>query len=339
MLERAYLAPQINGVIRFADVDFYVEEVLPFEPAGEGEHVFLYVEKTGENTQWLVSKLAALANVKPGDVGYAGMKDRHAVTRQWFSVYLSNKPEPDWTQLEGETVRLVQLTRHLKKLKIGTVRCNRFRITVRNVDGEVGFLSEQLTRIGKEGVPNYFGEQRFGFNQQNLAAARRMFAAKRPPKRNERSLYLSAARSYLFNEVLSARLRSGVWSEVLEGDWIMLDGSHSLFPAEDEDAEVLAERLLSGDVHITGPMYGLGYEAVVGRAGQLEQEIAALHADLIEGLQHFGLKHQRRALRVIPRELQWHQPNITTLSLCFELPAGAYATSVLREVVVYDATL
>lgn len=339
MWERAYCPSQVSGEIRLNAADFYVEEILSFIPDGHGEHVFLYLEKKGVNTQWLARYLAEFAKVKPMDVGYAGMKDRHAVTRQWFSIYLPGKAEPDWVALENDTLQVLQSTRHLKKLRIGSLRGNRFRINVCCLKGDMDFLAERLERIRKEGVPNYFGEQRFGFDQQNVAAARRMFAAKKPPKRTLCSLYLSATRSYLFNEVLSARLGAGIWNRVQTGDWLMLEGSHSIFPAVDEDEHVLIQRLAMGDVHITGPLFGSGHECVEGFTGEFERKIAAQHTDLIEGLQRFGLQHQRRALRVIPAELCWRQSNMHVLELVFELPAGAYATCVLREIVNYQEVL
>lgn len=304
----AYGAPSAKALFRAEMQDFQVEEISGLEPSGEGEHCLLHLRKEGENTAWVGGQIAALAGVKLGDVGYFGRKDRYAVTSQWFSVYLpgSSEREPDWAQLNSDSLTLLETGRHNKKLRMGQHRSNRFVIRLRQV--QVDDRSALESRIGKalrEGVPNYFGEQRFGRSGNNLAQAQRLLIDRRPIRdRQQRSMALSAARSWLFNQVLAVRVAQNCWTEALEGDpWDMA----------------------------SGPLWGRGRPLSAGVTLELEQQALKPWSDWCGGLEHVGLNQERRALLLQPEEASWRWLE-EDLELSFSLPPGAFATAVLREI-------
>jgi tRNA pseudouridine13 synthase len=262
-------------------------------------------------------------------VGYAGLKDRHAVTRQAFSVQLAGKADPDWFAFPHADVKVLAAARHKRKLKRGALRGNRFVLVLRQVEGDRARAEEVLGRIAARGVPNYFGEQRFGREAGNVAQARAMFAGRRVD-RDKRSFLLSAARSHIFNGVLAARVEQGAWDSPLEGEIWSLAGSRSWFGPEPFDA-ALAERLARGDIHPSGPLWGQGEPPTTGAASALEHQVAAADQDLADGLAAARLDQERRPLRLMPRNLHWRWLSDEALELAFELPAGAYATVVARE--------
>ncbi|HUD43308.1 MAG TPA: tRNA pseudouridine(13) synthase TruD [Dokdonella sp.] len=328
-LPYAHGGPLLRGLLRAEPADFIVEELLGFEPAGAGEHVFVQIEKVQANTDWVAQKLGAFAGVAAVGVGYAGLKDRHAVTRQWISLHLPGRADPDWAAFEVPGVRVLQALRHDRKLKRGAHRGNRFRIRLRAVGGEVDAVAMRLAAIAADGVPNYFGEQRFGRDGDNLVLARQLFAGQRLP-RHLRGHALSAARSLLFNRVLAARVDAGSWNQALAGEVWMLDGSHAIFGPLPFD-ETLAARLAARDIHPTGPMWGRGALRSEDAVRALEAAVAAAEPELAEGLVGAGLDQERRALRLGVADLNWEWEDETTLTLAFALESGAYATTVLRE--------
>jgi len=328
-LPRAYRAPPLTAVLRSTPEDFRVEEMLGYDADGEGEHALLWVEKRDANTDWVARELARFAGISPANVGYAGLKDRHAVTRQAFSVQLPGKADPDWSAFPHAEVKILGSTRHKRKLKRGALRGNRFVLVLRDVRGDRSDAEDVLSKIAARGVPNYFGEQRFGREGGNVAQARAMFAGRRVD-RDKRSILLSAARSHIFNHVLAARVERDAWDKPLEGDIWSLAGSRSWFGPEPFD-DVLAARLAQGDIHPSGPLWGQGEPPTTAAAGELERAIAAQHADLAEGLAAARMEQERRPLRLLPTDLRWHWLDEQTLELSFELPAGAYATVVARE--------
>ncbi len=323
--------PEVSGVIRSQPEDFQVDEELGFDLAGEGEHACLHIRKRNTNTDFVAKQIVRLAGVKNMDVSYAGLKDRHAVTTQWFSVYLSNKPEPDWSQLNSDEVEVLEIKRHNRKLRRGSLKGNHFKLAVRDLQGDTSSLEQRLQTISNAGVANYFGEQRFG--RDNLAKATAMFKAEFKVKdRNKRSMYLSAARSAIFNDVLSTRVAAANWNQALAGDVMMLDGSHSVFTVEDVDDEI-KRRMAEFDIHATGPLWGRGRLSTTAAAHQLEQQCAEYYALFCDGLEGAGMKQERRALRLPLINLQW-QLDDNSLKLNFFLAPGSYATSVLRELVL-----
>ncbi|GAB6040539.1 tRNA pseudouridine(13) synthase TruD [Endothiovibrio diazotrophicus] len=322
--------PLVSGVIRSTPEDFFVDEIPLVEPDGEGEHLLVWVEKRDANTEWVARRLAQLAGLRTADVGFAGMKDRFAVTRQWFSLHLGNRETPEFAPLEGEGIRVLSTARHGRKLRRGALKGNRFRLVVRQLEGAVAALGERLAAIAARGVPNYFGEQRFGREGNNLLHAEAMFGGRRVKDRHKRGIYLSAARSRLFNEVLAARVAEGSWDRPLAGEVLVLDGSGSHFVAETIDEEIL-RRVAVGDLHPSGPMWGRGRPLPGGEALALEERLLAGWATWRDGLEHAGLKQERRPLRLPVGDLRWSFEGSDGVVVEFSLPAGGYATGVLRE--------
>jgi tRNA pseudouridine13 synthase len=326
--------PACRGVIRSIPDDFVVDEVLGFAPDGEGNHAFLHIRKRNTNTEWLARQLAGMAGVPLSEVGYAGLKDRHAITTQYFTVNLSGKTEPDWRQLNSEDIEVLDVDRHRRKLRRGRLQENRFLITLRELEGECGDLDQRLQRIAEQGVPNYFGEQRFGHHGANLQKAQAMFRGEwREPERHKRGLYLSAARSWLFNRVLAERVEQSCWDRALPGESIITNGTTSAFSVRILSREI-EQKVASGELHPSGPLWGRGRPTSLADALALEMDVLGGELLLREGLEKAGMEQERRPLRVKPGQLQWDYPQERMLQLQFTLPPGSYATSVLRELAI-----
>jgi tRNA pseudouridine13 synthase len=289
------------------------------------------VEKRAANTHWVARALAELAGVKRVDVGYAGSKDRYAVARQWFSVRVGARADPDWDRLDAPGVRVLSAARHGRKLRHGAHSANAFELRVRGLEGDRAALEQRLRDVAALGVPNYFGPQRYGHD--NLARARELFAGASVP-RVQRGFALSAARSRIFDALLAARVGARTWDRLLAGDVANLAGSASWFAVDVADA-TLEERVRLHDLHPTGPLWGRGEPPVRGTALALERAIAAEHADLARGLEAAGLEQARRPLRLTPMRLRWEIGRDDAV-LAFELPPGAYATTVLHELIDFD---
>ena len=314
---RAFGAPLFAATIRTTPQDFQVTEELGFEFTGDGEHDYLWIEKTGANTEWVARQLARFADVPARDVGYAGLKDRHAVTRQWFSVPRWNAP--DWNALDVEGVKVLDVQRHNKKLRKGAHKSNSFVIVLRG-DGLHRYaeaIEERVQLIREQGVPNYFGEQRFGRDGNNVSLADAWASGKRLP-RHKRSLAISTARSFMFNNYLDTRVRAGTWNAIVPGDKANLDGTGSVFDVENVDAEI-ERRYEDMDIHPAGELAG------DGSTGSNEAWIAALGKARVEP----GTRSLR--LRVSDLSCKIGEESI---ELEFTLGRGAFATSVLREIVL-----
>jgi tRNA pseudouridine13 synthase len=331
--QRAHGAPLFRAVIKQSPADFEVTEVLGFDLSDDGEHDFLWIEKQNANTAWVARQLARHAGVPAKDVGYAGLKDRHAVTRQWFSVRRPSGAGTDWEAAEIAGVRILETRRNRRKLRRGAHAGNAFRIVVRAADCPAPQVDERLGRIAAAGVPNYFGPQRFGRDGGNLGLARSLFAGTRL-QRDRRSIALSAARSYLFNEVLSRRVAERTWDRALAGDLVSLDGRASFFPVPTVTDDILT-RVENLDLHPTGPLWGRPDIVPDGQPARTEREVAERHADLSGGLEAAGAAMGRRALRTVPRQLIWRNFG-GTLSLSFQLERGAFATALLREICSFE---
>lgn len=323
--------PEGTATIRTEPEDFQVVEQLPFEPDGEGEHYFVYIRKIGENTDWVARKLARFCHTTPREVGYAGKKDRHAITEQWFSVKVPIKREVDWSLFTSKTIQVLKAFRHGRKLRLGALDGNRFRLRLRNVS-HPDELQKRVELI-RSGVPNYFGEQRFGNDWGNLHKGVALIAGElKERQRHKKGLYISAVRSWCFNQVVSARIAQGHWSTVQAGDAVMLNGSQSCFAVDsDQDVDQLQQRLEQLDIHITGPMWGRGEPLSQGEARVWEQLQLAPWQAVLEGLENLGLKQERRSLRLVPQNLQLSHEADDRWIVEFSLPAGSFATSVLRE--------
>ncbi|NVK22077.1 MAG: tRNA pseudouridine(13) synthase TruD [Kangiellaceae bacterium] len=332
-----------KAIFRQSIHDFIVEETLRFEPSGQGAHHLLYIEKRNVNTDIVTHKLRRFAQVKPTDIGYAGKKDRFAIARQWFSVQLPLLQEIDWQTFNDDEVQVLKTTRHDKKLRIGAVKHNQFKITLRDFVGDKERVEQKIQQIEQHGFANYFGEQRFGHNGDNLTRGLELLQSnKRLKNRNLQGLLFSAVRSYLFNHVLSERAKRDGFTELFAGDYVQLDGSESGFTVTELANEL--PRFQQKDLHPTAPMPGRGRSNVSDQVLAFEQEVLAPYRDIIEQLQRKGLNAERRAIRIFPKNVKvlWHNDaineaaNQTSLELSFSLPKGAFATSFLRELVELD---
>lgn len=335
-------APQAQAILRQQPEDFRVVEQCPVKPADEGEHLWLWVEKTGLTTPMVADLLAKAASVRPRDIGYSGLKDRWAVTQQWFSLPWPIRHADALPCVSGQTQQagdgghfcVLSQQRHTRKLRRSAHEANHFVITLRDVNGSREAMETDLTRMAKHGIPNYFGPQRFGYGGRNLQLARALFDGRRL-RRNQRGFALSAARGCLFNRVLDARVRDASWDHVLPGEAVMLNGSHSVFSATGEDTDELQTRLAAFDIHPSGPLPGRQGKAtpVAADALALEQQILAANEALVTGLENAGVDAARRALRADTRDLHWQWPDDATLVVEVTLPPGSYATCMLREFV------
>lgn len=324
----AYGKPQVQASFKQTPTDFQVNEILGFEPEADvkGQHHWLQIEKSGVNTDHVARALAQFVDIQARNVSFSGMKDRHAVTTQWFSVELPATKLVDWNAFAEPGVRILQAVKSNRKLRRGTHKWNEFSITLRDVSN----VNELLARVEKikAGVPNYFGEQRFGYQGSNLTKAEGMFAGRRIKDRNLRSIVLSAARSYLFNQYVSTRLAQH-GTALLAGDVMQLTGSHSFFVAEHIDTTVL-QRVASGDIEVTGPMPGRGRSPVQGSAQEFEEALLAQFKPWLEGIERAGVDQSRRAMWLQAENLVVDSEQ-NVVRLRFRLTTGSFATSVLRE--------
>lgn len=328
--------PTSHGTFKASAEDFQVTELLELpvtDPAEQvGEHQWLWVEKKGANTAFVAAQLANFAGVKERDVSYSGLKDRHAVTWQWFSVQLPGQQLLDWQQLEHPEFRVCQAALQPRKLKTGTHKGNHFVLRVRDIDDAAAF-EQRWQAIVAQGVPNYFGPQRFGHNHQNIEQAKRWFSGqlKRRPSRHQSGLYLSAARSWLFNQIVHERLETKrLQPEV--GDAMMLSGSQSFFIVESVDDELL-ERFHSGDILVTAPLPGSGRQLSSASVAELEATVCARYPELTEGLRKQRIDEARRPLFLALQQPQLRWLSADCAEIEFALPRGAFATSVLRELI------
>lgn len=341
MLPHSLGAPLLAGRFKQTADDFVVDEVLGFECSGAGEHLWLQIRKTGLSTPDVADQLARATGLRAADISWSGLKDKHGVCTQWFSLHSPGKEVSGLAGLASDNVCILQQLRNHKKLRRGSHRSNRFRIRLREIaaEGDAAAdaawqdLQRRIEVVAQAGVPNYFGEQRFGHD--NLSHAEAWFRGQRKPRgRLERGMWLSAARSALFNAVLARRVEQGNWDRYLTGDVMNLDGSASVFLSSADD-DSLAQRLLSQDIHPTGPLWGLGALPSRDATAALEQAVAAELAVFSEALPRFGLQQERRSLRLPVKAIDYRRPDTGTLDIEFTLPTGTYATAVLHELCNY----
>ncbi|WP_367998330.1 tRNA pseudouridine(13) synthase TruD [Cobetia marina] len=344
----AHGGPLGAGDFRHTPEDFRVTELMDFVPEGHGEHQWLWIEKRGLTTDELCRELAGLCDVAPRDIGVAGLKDKQAITLQWVSVWLPGREAPEHLSeaLAEKGARVLASVRHPRKLKRGVHRGNRFAL---RVSGEAVAHPDFETRwqtLIRDGVPNYFGPQRFGHQGHNLGRARAVLI-RGWRKRDDRSgMLLSTARSFLFNEVLAARLKAGCWATALSGEVFALDGTGSRFVTDGSEAvETLTRRLADGDIHPTGPLWGTGRGESHAQVAALEQVLASSWPQLCDGLEKAGVKAERRPLRLMPANarLEWAitptqadaEATAASAWLHFDLPRGSFATGLLRELIAH----
>lgn len=320
---RAGADGQATGTLRATPEDFVVEEDLGFDPDGDGSHLLLKVRKRNANTAWVAQELARGLGCHVRDIGYAGLKDRRAVAIQWFSLPATPRALTNAAALENPEFAVLEVHRHRRKLPRGALAGNRFSIRIRNYSGAPEQLQERCESIGRCGVPNYFGPQRFGREASNLSR----LAAPRAGRPD--GFVLSAARSLIFNAVLGERVRQGSWGALELGDVANLDGRGSVFPVAELTPD-LPQRLAQQEVHPTGPMWGAGELMTRGAVRELEERIGAQLAEACRVASDAGLRQERRSLRLKVRELTW-QPQADEVMLRFWLRSGSFATAVLRE--------
>ena len=326
------------GRVRFKSVpeDFVVEEVLGFEPSGEGEHCLVWVEKRDLDSNAAAARLADAAGLRHRLVSHCGLKDRHAVTRQWFSLHMPGQISPEPAALESEGLRVLNITRNTRKLRRGIHLGNRFTIRLREPNFPPELAAERWRRIVEKGAPNYFGSQRFGNEGRNVEKALGMFRGEfRPADRLLRGILLSAARSHLFNAVVASRMATGTWDRALSGEvYGFPDNGTILLPEKHRGDE--PERFAQGVVELTAPLWGQGELQSVGEVRELEAAIIKPYPELTAGLEAASLRQERRVIRLRPTD-----PSITLLEngdlqLQFTLPKGTYATTLLSELAFLD---
>ncbi|CAA6818115.1 MAG: tRNA pseudouridine 13 synthase (EC [uncultured Thiotrichaceae bacterium] len=319
-----------QGKIRKTPEDFQVDEIMNIPMDGEGEHQWLKIQKREANTDWVAGQLARIAGIQKRDVGYAGLKDRNAVTTQWFSLHVPGRTVEDIAVQLPEGVVLLEEHRHSKKLRRGALEGNQFTLVLRECAGDAEAFQQAVNKMAEQGMPNYFGSQRFGHGGNNIENAKKWFAGEfKPKKRPQKSMYLSAARSYLFNEILNARVQAANWNQAVSGDVLQFEGSHSWFV--DEGEADIPTRVDSLDIHPTAALWGRGALPTKNEALALETRIAEQHEALCDGLERNGLQQDRRAMRVLPKNVVLQRQSDQEYALKFILPAGSYATVFLAN--------
>jgi len=327
-----------TATIRAEPADFNVSEIPLIQPSGSGEHLWLQIRKTDVNTQQVAERLARALSLKPRNISFAGLKDRRAVTTQWFCATMPGKPDPDVLDL-GAGVEVLEICRHQKKLRRGQLKGNHFQITLTDFAGDLDAVSAAFKNVSNLGVPNYFGEQRFGRAFGNLEKCLNFFAGTyKPRSRLERGLLISSARAFLFNHYVDYRLSENTWDSIVDGDVINLAGSQSVFVADSNDRS-LQTRYDQGDIHITGPLFGEGASMALESAQKKELQVIQTYRDYYEGLVAIKANSARRPMRVIPWQTELKVIDKKKLRLEFSLPAGAYATTVLREFLNYSVAV
>ncbi len=318
------------GKLRAEPEDFRVDEVPAYLPGGQGEHLFVHFEKRALTTRDAVERLASALGASPRDAGFAGLKDKHAVTTQWASFAGADAQAALGLVLPG--IRVLAAARHGNKLRTGHLRGNRFAIRIRGAGQDPSVARTILGELARIGAPNYYGEQRFGIAERNLSRARAwVLEGGRPPRdRFERKLLFSALQSALFNRWLGQRIDDGLYERVLVGDWLRKEDSGGMFLAtEVPDAE---RRMRDWEISPTGPMFGAKLRWAEGDAGERDRAVLAAEGIDFETLAanaKYG-EGTRRAARVRPGDFHVEvEPDALLVS--FELPSGAYATMVLRE--------
>lgn len=325
--------PQQTGRLKAEFADFIVREELGYPLAGEGEFVAVKVRKTNANTLFVGEQLAKFVGISVKNMSYAGLKDRHAVTEQWFCLHLAGKETPDFSAFECEGVEILEVTRHNRKIRTGALEGNHFELLLRDVV-ETDELKQRLNQLQEIGFPNYFTEQRFGRDGHNLTQAQRWASGEISVKdRKKRSFYLSAAHSEVFNLVVSQRIADQQMQTVLLGDYLQLAGSNSFFEVKAEDLMQSQQRLDENDVLLTAPL--IGENSLQQNGNECEKAIVAQHKNLINLMKKERMNAARRAILCKPQDLRW-QFEPEGLRLTFFLNSGSYATGLVRELITLN---
>jgi len=340
-----YLTSELAGTggqLRSQDADFVVDEELPYAPSGAGDHVFVRIEKRGLTSPVAAQRLARALGVRERDIGIAGMKDRHAVTTQWMSLPPPVTPEQALAIVADDGLRILEAQRHNHKLRTGHVRANRFVLRIRGVAPDAADHARAVLAALAQppGAPNWYGEQRFGRDGDNAARGKALVTGERPLGRDRRMdrLMVSALQSQLFNDWLVARLADGLYRTVIAGDVLHKRGG-GMFACEDPATD--HARLLAGELVITGPMFGDHMRAPADGSLAAEREAAILARHGLERGSFARVRAiaegTRRDATIEVADVAVRTPDGTdgdgsTLEVAFTLPGGAYATTVMREI-------
>ena len=322
--------PGTKGRIRVHPEDFLVDEMPSYLPEGGGSHHYVRVRKTGLTTRDLVRALED-AGVDAKRVGVAGLKDKHAVTTQWLSV--PNRDADALRALEDfDGVEVLERSRHRNKLGMGHLRGNRFTIRIRDAEPEALERARlAIARLDQVGAPNFFGPQRFGRFGRNAVDGLRLLRGERVPGDHRlKRFFLSALQSLMFNRLLALRMEQGLYRAVLVGDWAKKHDTGGEFSVEDPAEAARAERL---EISALLPLHGSRVRLADGEPGELEARVLAAY-----GLAWTDFTRRRGARRISRVVLEDPQvrgegPDVV---VAFALPKGAYATTVLREVMKVD---
>jgi len=331
-------APTAVARIRVSAEDFKVEELPGFDPDGVENHLLLQVRKRERNTHDVVKWLSERTGAPRRDIGFCGLKDRVAVTTQWFSVPLEGNPTVPQGVSDG--IEVIATARHSKKLRRGQHQGNRFEINLRGVNAPLPYeeIRGRFHDACRAGVPNYFGPQRFGRDGENIRDGLAMMKGEfRPRQAHIKGILLSALRSFLFNEILAARVEQGCWNRPLAGDIFLsgVDGSPVEVSADDSE---LLERCASFDLHPGGALPGPGDSGARMDAAALEDRVLNQHSEISDILAERGPATDRRSLRLRPASASIDCNDDSSICVRFDLPRGSFATSLLREI-VNDAAL
>ncbi|QJT82336.1 tRNA pseudouridine(13) synthase TruD [Kosakonia sp. MUSA4] len=325
--------PAGSGILKANPEDFVVVEDLGFEPDGEGEHILVRILKNGCNTRFVADALAKFLKIHAREVSFAGQKDKHAVTEQWLCARVPGNTMPDLSAFALEGCKVLEYARHKRKLRLGALQGNAFTLVLREVSDRAD-VETRLQAIGEKGVPNYFGAQRFGIGGSNLQGALRWAQSTAPVRdRNKRSFWLSAARSALFNQIVNERLKKTDFNQVVDGDALQLAGRGSWFVASEEERAELQARVDAQTLMITAALPGSGDWGAQRAALAFEQQAVADAPELQALLVREKVEAARRAMLLYPQKLCWNWWDDVTVELRFWLPAGSFATSVVRELI------
>ena len=325
--------PEVAGSIRKQPEDFQVEEIPAYRPAGNGDHLFLLVEKRLRTTDEVIRALSRQLRLPAGQIGCAGMKDRVALTRQWLSVPAAARGRLDSFRHDGVTV--LESGLHTNKLKTGHLKGNRFRILIADLESkDSDEIAWRCNILREKGVPNYFGPQRFGHDGRNEIVGRDLLAGG-PVRHDKRKLrlLLSAVQSGLFNDLLAQRISIGMFHQALLGDVMIKADTGGRFLCKDPRAD--QPRLDAGEIHPSGPIFGPKMQAAEGEPGEMEREVLSASGLSDASFARFPklTRGTRRSLRLMPGELKV-EPAEDCVRLSFTLTSGGYATSVLREMII-----
>lgn len=329
--------PGIGGVLRAKLADFFVDEIPAYEPCGQGEHTYFRVEKRGISTMMLMKEIAQKLNISIKNISSAGLKDTHAIARQTLCVH--NVLPEAIESLALADAQILWVSRHTNKLRTGHLKGNRFTIRIRGVGPTAtGIATPILEILERRGVPNAYGEQRFGNRGNNHLIGEYLLRNDREgllahgirhPSYKMKAFFVSAFQSSLFNQYLVMRMNTNSMDNVLAGDIARKEDTRGLFTVE--DAAVDSLRVKAWEISPTGPIYGYKMMQAADQAGKLEASLLAAKGLSLESFRTVKAKGTRRPLRYKPENLTWHQDGDDALVVAFTAPKGSFATLLLSE--------